>query len=41
MNRDTLYAGAIVDTAKGATITLPKVPVGRFISAQVIDNDHY
>jgi len=41
MNRDTLYAGAIVDTAKGATITLPKVPVGRFISAQVIDNHHY
>lgn len=41
MNRDTLYSGALVDTAKGATITLPKVPAGRFISAQVVDNDHY
>ena len=41
MNKDTLYSGAIIDTAKGATITLPKVPAGRFISAQVIDNDHY
>jgi hypothetical protein len=41
MNRDTLYSGVIVDTAKGSTITLPEVPAGRFISAQVIDNDHY
>ena len=41
MNLDTLYSAVVVDTAKGATITLPKVPKGRFISAQVIDNDHY
>ena len=41
MNLDTLYSAAVVDTAKGATITLPRVPRGRFISAQVIDNDHY
>ncbi|HQR68391.1 MAG TPA: DUF1254 domain-containing protein [Thermoanaerobaculia bacterium] len=41
MNLDTLYSGAVVDTAKGATVTLPEVPPGRFISAQVIDNDHY
>jgi hypothetical protein len=41
MNQDTLYSGVVVDTAKGATITLPAVPKGRFISAQVIDNDHY
>ena len=41
MNLDTLYSGVVVDTSKGATITLPKVPKGRFISAQVIDNDHY
>ncbi|MFO1060981.1 MAG: DUF1254 domain-containing protein [Dongiaceae bacterium] len=41
MNRDTLYSVAIIDTAKGASIVLPKVPAGRFISAQVIDNDHY
>ena len=41
MNRDTLYSGAVIDTSKGASITLPKVPAGRFISAQVVDNDHY
>ena len=41
MNLDTLYSGAVVDTAKGATVTLPEVPAGRLISAQVIDNDHY
>ena len=40
MNRDTLYTAVVVDTANGATITLPKAD-GRFISAQVIDNDHY
>src|SRR5512137_1877549 len=41
MNLDTLYSGAVVDTSKGATITLPEVPAGRLISAQIIDNDHY
>jgi hypothetical protein len=41
MNRDTLYSAAIVDTSKGASITIPKVPAGRFISALIIDNDHY
>lgn len=41
MNRDTLYSGAIVDTSKGATITLPKAPDGRLVSALVVDNDHY
>lgn len=41
MNRDTLYSAAVIDTAKGAAIVLPDVPAGRFISAQVIDNDHY
>jgi hypothetical protein len=41
MNLDTLYSAVVVDTAKGATITLPEVPRGRFMSAQVIDNDHY
>ena len=26
MNKDTLYSAAIVDTSKGATITIPKMP---------------
>jgi len=29
------------NTAAGATVTLPKTPDGRFISALVVDNDHY
>lgn len=41
MNLDTLYSAAIVDTSQGATVTLPPVPDGRFMSALVIDNDHY
>jgi hypothetical protein len=41
MNRDTLYSAAIVDTSRGASIILPEVDEGRFISALIIDNDHY
>lgn len=41
MNRDTLYSGAVIDTAKGATITLPQADAGRYMSVLVIDNDHY
>ena len=41
MNRDTLYSAAIVDTSKGATITVPKMPAGRYCSVLLIDNDHY
>ena len=33
MNRDTLYSGVIIDTAKGAAVTLPNVPAGRSIAA--------
>lgn len=41
MNRDTLYASAVVDTVGGATITVPEAPDGRYLSVLVIDNDHY
>ena len=41
MNRDTLYSAAIVDTSKGATITVPKMPDGRYFSVMMVDNDHY
>lgn len=41
MNRDTLYSAVVVDNSRGATITIPEAPGGRFISALVIDNDHY
>lgn len=41
MNRDTLYAGAVVDTEGGATVTIPEFPDERYFSVYVIDNDHY
>ena len=40
MNRDTLYSFAVVDLAAGATLTLPDSG-GRYLSAMVVDNDHY
>lgn len=41
MNLDTLYSGAIIDTRGGATITVPPMPDGRYVSVLLIDNDHY
>jgi hypothetical protein len=41
MNKDTLYTVALVDTSKGATITVPEMPAGRYFSVLLIDNDHY
>jgi len=41
MNLDTLYSAAIVDTAGGASLTVPAAPKGRYLSAEVVDNDHY
>jgi len=41
MNKDTLYSGAVVDTSKGATLTVPAMPAGRYFSVLLIDNDHY
>jgi hypothetical protein len=39
-NRDTLYSAAIVDISKGATLTIPETN-GRYVSAMVINEDHY
>ena len=41
MNRDTLYSMCVVDTAKGATITIPEIPKDRYASVYLVDNDHY
>jgi hypothetical protein len=41
MNRDTLYSPSVVDTSKGATITVPQMPDDRYCSVLMIDNDHY
>lgn len=40
MNRDTLYGGGVIDTAKGARVYVPEVPDGRYISLFVLDHDH-
>lgn len=41
MNRDTLYSMGVVDTSKGATITVPALPKDRYVSVYLVDNDHY
>ena len=41
MNRDTLYSMGVVDTSKGATITVPELPKDRYASVYLADNDHY
>ena len=41
MNRDTLYGSAVIDTAGGATVTVPGTDDGRYLSVLVLDNDHY
>lgn len=40
MNRDTLYSSAVFDLTEPVTITLPDTG-GRFMSALVIDQDHF
>ncbi|MEW6996201.1 DUF1254 domain-containing protein [Colwelliaceae bacterium BS250] len=40
MNRDTYYSFAVVDVSKGATITMPEVPKGKYISIQPVTEDH-
>lgn len=42
MNLDTIYSSGVFDMEAGAvTITLPEPPDGRYISAQVVSQDHY
>lgn len=40
MNRDTYYSIAVVDVSSGASITLPKVPAGHYLSMQPVTEDH-
>ena len=40
MNRDTYYSFVIVDVSEGATLTLPEVPEGKYISGQIVTEDH-
>jgi hypothetical protein len=41
MNRDTLYSMGVIETSKGATITVPQLPADRYVSVYLVDNDHY
>ncbi|OEF83891.1 hypothetical protein B003_18585 [Vibrio breoganii 1C10] len=40
MNRDTYYSMAVVDVSEGASITMPEVQEGKYLSYQVITEDH-
>jgi len=40
MNRDTYYSTAVVDVSKGANITMPEVPEGKYMSIQGVTEDH-
>ena len=40
MNRDTFYSFATVDVSEGAVITMPEIPEGKYMSVEVITQDH-
>jgi hypothetical protein len=40
MNRDTYYSLAVVDVSHGATVTMPEVPEGKYISVLGVTEDH-
>ena len=40
MNRDAYYSKGVVDVSQGATITMPDVPDGMYISMQPVTEDH-
>ena len=40
MNRDTYYSFAVVDVSAGASITIPELPEGKYVSVQPVTMDH-
>jgi len=40
MNRDTYYSFAVVDVSKGAYLTMPEIPQGKYMSVQPVTEDH-
>ena len=40
LNRDTYYSFAVIDVSKGATITIPELPKGKYVSIEVVTEDH-
>lgn len=40
MNRDTYYSFAVIDVSKGAYVTMPEIPKGKYMSIQGVTEDH-
>lgn len=40
MNRDSYYSAVVVDVSQGASISLPDVPEGMYLSMQPVTEDH-
>ena len=40
MNRDTYYSFGVADVSKGATLIMPEIPEGKYMSGMVITEDH-
>lgn len=40
MNRDTYYSFAVVAVSAGASITIPAIPEGKYVSVQPVTLDH-
>jgi hypothetical protein len=40
MNRDTYYSFAVVDVSAGASLTIPALPEGKYVSVQPVTMDH-
>ena len=40
MNRDSYYSFAVVDVSAGASLTIPPVPEGKYVSVQPVTMDH-
>ncbi|MEO0632409.1 MAG: DUF1254 domain-containing protein [Planctomycetota bacterium] len=40
MNRDTYYSMCVVNVSEGATITIPEVPEGKYVSIMGVTEDH-
>lgn len=40
MNRDTYYSMAVIDVSQGASITMPEIPEGKYMSIQPVTEDH-
>ena len=40
MNRDSYYSFAVVDVSAGASITIPPLPEGKYVSVQPVTMDH-